>query len=281
MIYDFLYEESWIVETVLTEYQTLRKRGLNREKSISEIFTEYQNELVDEDDKDYLFISVAIALCLQKELTEQIRSAALESVNKLKKNSINHIQQSKYEKLIRYISDEKTGPEAVYKSRKKYDPEWKTGDTFIHAFSQPTAMKMGLDGWYAVLRKVGEYMDQEGHYIQLVYITICSADSIPKTDEELQALGCLRMMEHDCGWDYLAQLYYKNKTDEDRWQLHKIGSFPNAGNPADATMEDPVVSMPFSGVIHRNSSMLAYEDRICQMLKSNGINKNEVIWKGF
>lgn len=281
MTYNFLFEESWIIEEVLTKYQRLRELGLNRENSIAEIFTVFKNELVDKDDQDYLIISIAIALCIKNELTEQSRIDALESINKLKNKELNYDQQLKYEKLARFISEKHIGPEAGYRAKKKYDPEWKIGDTFIHAFSQPNAMKMGLDGWYAVLRKVGEYTDQQGHHIQLVYITICSAESIPKTDEELQALGCLRMMEHDYGWDYLGQLYFKNKRDEERWQLKKIGCFLNVAIPVDATIENPLVCMPFSGVLHRNSEILAYEDRICQMIKNNGINKDGLVWKGF
>ena len=81
------------------------------------------------------------------------------------------------------------------------------------------------------------------------------------------------MMEHDNGWDYLGQLCFKSKKDEELWRLKKIGCYPNAGIPADATTENPLVSMPFYGVLQRNSQVLDYEDQVCHLIKFRGIKK--------
>ena len=109
--------------------------------------------------------------------------------------------------------------------------------------------------------------------MQLVYITICRPDSIPKTERELRALGCLRMMKHDEKWDYIGQLFFRNRKDEETWRLRKIGCFPNAGAPNDSTRENPLVSMPLFGTLRRNSNHLDYEDLVCHLIRFCGINK--------
>ncbi len=276
MMYDFLAEDSSLVDEVIDCYSFLRLHGHNREASLARICMNFEAELSDEDERPFVLIAMALALCKKKELTTQARNDALQSIELLRKESPDHsvpYTSRDYDRLIRYLSEDQIGPEAPYRARKTYDPGWSIGDTFIHAFSQPSADQMGLLGWYVVFRKVGEYLDRKSRHMQLVYITVCSEDAIPQTDAELSSLGYLRMMEHDNGWDYLGQLCFKSKKDEEQWKLQKIGCFPNAGIPDDATTEDPLVSMPFYGVLHRNNQVLDYEDQVCHLIKFRGIKK--------
>ena len=277
MVYDFLTESSPIPEEIMDEYATLRMRGYSRESSIAQIREKYEAELNDEDDRPLVLVAVALALSRKKELTPQTRDDALQSIELLREQESDcgmaYVPRD-LDAPTRYLSADRVGPEATHRVKKTYDPGWNIGDTFIHAFSQPEGEKTGLLGWYIVIRKVGEYLDNKSRHMQLAYLTICPADAIPQTDAELQALGCLRMMEHDNGWDYLCQFSFSNKKDEERWQLQKIGCFPNAGCPDDATVEDPRVSMPLFGILRRNSSVLSYEDDVCWWVKSHGIHKN-------
>ena len=278
MTYGILSEDSSLVDEIIDGYSFLRLHGHNREESLARICMNFEAELSDEDDRPFVLIAMALALCKKKELTTQARSDALQSIELLRKRTSNHSvphASRDYDRLIGYLAEDQIGPEAPYRARKTYDPGWSIGDTFIHAFSQPAADQMGLLGWYVVFRKVGEYLDRKSRHMQLVYITVCPADAIPQTDAELSSLGYLRMMEHDNGWDYLGQLCFKSKKDEGQWRLHKIGRFPNAGIPDDATAEDPLVSMPFYGVLHRNSQVLDYEDQVCDLIKYCGINKGQ------
>ena len=271
MGFRFLNEYNSVVEEILDRYPVLRKRGNGRDRSIKLLHEEYGQELSDEDDRSYVLVALALALCRKTELTQPIRDEALQAVGQLREQVPN--RNKAFDKLLAYLSEDRIGPEAIYRSRKIYDPQWRIGDTFIHAFSQPAAEKAGLSGWYVVFRKVGEYVDQEDHHMQLVYVTLCPPASIPKTDEELRSLGYLRVMLHDHGWDYLVQLYFKSRKDEEKWQLQKIGCFPDAGSPADATVEDPLVSMPFFGALHRNTDELAYENQVCSLYKLRGIGR--------
>lgn len=274
MIIDSLHECNPIIDEVLNFYTSQRINGLSRDYSVEQIYKRYCSELNDEEDRPFVIISVALSLCLRDELTTQARNDALKALDCLRKQGKNNITQQRFDDLVQCFSEDHLGPEAVYQAKKQYDPGWIVGDTFIHAFSQSSAERNGLAGWLVVFRKVGDYLDQLSRHIQLVYVTVCPADSIPKSNEELRALGCLRMMDHDGKYDYLGQLVFKNKKDEEQWALQKIGNFPNAGYPNDASDEDPLLSMPFFGVLHRKSQTPDYEDLVCHLYKHRGINKN-------
>lgn len=267
-------EYSYLIDEIVDYYSALRMQSISREEALKMIFREYNSEYNDEDEKPYLNIAIAIALSKKNEMTPQIRIEALQAANQLGKRNMAGFSQAKKDKLIQALSEEHIGSEAEYRRKKLYDPKWETGDTFIHAFTQPKAIEMGLSCHYIVLRKVGEYLDQTFHHVQLVYVTICSEDSIPKTGKELQSLGFLRMFAHDNGWDYLAQLYFKGKKDEESWQLQRIGCFPDAGSPSDAIDKNPLVSMPLFGTLHRNSNELHYERLVCSLMKRHGISYN-------
>lgn len=276
MVYRYLYENYPLVQEVIDYYISLRMHGCSRDFSLDRIYEKYHQELSDTDERHFVIIAIAMALCKKKELSPRIRNDALLAVDQLRRNALEYGAENElciYDKLTSYLSENRIGPEATYRAKKQYDPGWKTGDTFIHAFSQPSAEEIGLSGAYVVFRKVGEYLDQKGHHVQLVYVTVCSADSIPKTDADLKVLGFLRMMEHDKKWDYLGQLFFRSKKDEEQWKLEKIGCFPNAGCPNDATIENPLVCMPFFGILHRNSDILDYEDLVCHLIKLRGINR--------
>ncbi|MBQ3482258.1 MAG: hypothetical protein IJH48_08090 [Oscillospiraceae bacterium] len=271
---NFLIEESPLIEEISDRYTALRNKGKGREKSIEIVREEFHNEFSDVDDGPYAEVALALSLCKKDELTQKEKDNAIHAANHLKERAAEEndpFRQSEYDGLFRYFSEKSIGAEAIYRMRKTYDPGWNIGDTFIHPFSQLAVEKTGLPGWYIVIRKVGEYVNTESRHKQLVYITICPPDKIPKNDEELRALGFLRMMDHTYAWDYLGQLDFKNKKDEERWELQKIGCFPNAGCPDDATIENPFVSMPiFSGV--EKNGMLTYEYQVCRLIKSRGIH---------
>lgn len=277
MVYDFLAENSSLLEEIMEEYYSLRMKGHSRETALAKIYERYKAESNDEDDRPFVRVAVALALCRKKELTPEARDDALQAIELLRSSASDGgvpYSSCDLDRLIRYVSEGRTGPEAAYRARKKYDPGWRVGDTFIHPFSQSAAEQMGLSGWCIVIRKVGEYQDRKSRHMQLAYFTICSAGAIPQTDADVRALGYLRMMEHDNGWDYLGQFCLKSKRDEEMWGLQKIGCFPDAGCPDDATIENPLVSMPFFGVLHRDSQLLDYEDQVCHLIRFNGIHRS-------
>ena len=153
-----------------------------------------------------------------------------------------------------------------------YRADWKIGDTFVHPLLQDSAKKAGLLGMLALFRKVGEYEDRSGRLIQLVYVTLCPEDAIPQTEAELASLGLLRVMEHGEKWDYLCQICFKSKKDEESWGLKRIGCFPCAGSPPDAAEEIPDLSMPLFGR-RKNADVPGFENQISLFFRQHGIWK--------
>lgn len=268
-----LFENHPIMMDIIDDYTTRRMLGYSRKQSVDAIYERFQDELRDEDDRPFVHIATALALCEKCELTQEIRSEALKAVEYLKSNDFYNESKNEtidYESLIQALSARKIGQEAKYRKSRQYDPGWKLGDTFAHPLTKSISAEADLAGNYILFRKVGEYTDHKNHKVQLVYVTICPADSIPKTDDDLRSLGCLRMMQHDTGWDYLGQLFFKNRKDQEKWGLQKIGCFPNAGEPDDATAENPLVSMPFFGVLKSDSDSLAYEAQVYKLFRLYG-----------
>lgn len=261
---------------VIGSYEQERRKGSSREAAIKTLVDCFKEELMDEEDHSAIQIGIAIALCRKNELTVPVQREAICAIDAI-------IASGGWGKdgdrllleLKQHLeSGSCLGVSAHYSRERIYIPDWRLGDTFIHRFSQPASLKMGLGGQFIVLRKVGGYLDQDGHHMQLVYCTVCSADTIPGTSAELRELGFLRMMKHGKKFDYLGQLYFKSKKDEERWGLDKIGRFPDAGAPDDASIEDPRVSMPLFGMLrHQDSSTLHYEELVCQLIRSCGINR--------
>ena len=277
MKFRFLYDNHPLVSDVVDYYTSQRELGYSREQALGRIRDSFQDEFRDEDDRPILMIANALALCKKGELTQEVRRDALDAIAFLKENATEDSlpeEKQDYEDLIQYLSEERIGAEAIYKKKKPYDPGWIIGDTFAHPLSQTMAERIGLPGGYILFRKVGEYVGHTNRHMQLVYITVCPADSIPSSEEELRSLGYLRMMKRDAGWDYLGQICFKSRKDQEKWGLCKIGCFPNAGHPDDATAENPVVSMPFFGDKRPGEDFLIFEDLVRLLIRFNGINKN-------
>ncbi len=276
-MFEFLTESSYIIESIIEDYRLFRIKGESRKQAIDHIYDDYACEFNDDDDRLFAEVAVALALCAKRELTPQIRNKALDALVVIKGNGYcPDARDRDFEKLANYISKDRIGTEASYRMRKKYNPAWEIGDTFIHKFSDIETTPANLSGWFIIFRKVGEYISAQMKNIQLVYITVCPPDSVPKTDEELKALGCLRLMKHDNGWDYLGQISFSSKKDEERWQLKMIGNFPKAGAPVDATAENPLVTYPFWGIMKKDSDTLCYETMVRDLLKWNGIGKEMI-----
>ncbi len=171
-----------------------------------------------------------------------------------------------------FLDDEtRQGNEAAYRAKRFYAPDWAVGDTFCHTLTHPRATALGIEGWFILFCKVGEYMDWIEQPIQLMYVTLCPPGELPQTSAQLQALGILRMMRHDETWDYLAQLTIQSKRGETAFALSKIGNFPDIVPPEDRTVENPQVSMPLFSMREKGEPWPAYEDQICRLYRRNGM----------
>lgn len=273
-------EYSYLIDDIKYNYRHYRFFGNSREQAINMIKEAFCEELCDTDESPYVQIALALVLSKKNELTLEVKNDALEAIAELRVQE-DYVNDKRFQRgcdeLKEYLSDERIGPEAEFRAVKRYKPEWKIGDTFIHAITSPEAEQKGFSGCYIVLCKVGEYLSIDQKHMQIVYSAICSKEAIPTTEEELNALGWVRMLceGNKNRWSYIGQLDLKSKKDEERWNLQKIGCFPNIKRPSDEVAIRPLVSMPITGFFHKEEEYPHFENNICRLAKENGIKKPE------
>ena len=263
-----------IIEDILKKYVKHRKMGRSRAEAIELIRDEYSYELQDADDRVAVLIGLSLSLCKKKELLESIGTETLKEIEHI---SFGDEQDKKYETYLleveRCLKDKAVyGKEAVYKRASIYVPDWKIGDTFSHELTYPTAEKLGIKGWFILLYKVGEYIDEFEMHHQLVYVSLCPPGMLPSCEEDMQKLGFLRMMCKGDQAEYLAQIILKSKKAEEAYGLSKVGYFPDILLPDDRVVEEnPLTAMPLFGQVRRDDLWPGYEDQICRLYKTNGM----------
>ena len=229
---EYEYDEGMfaIIYEVRDEYVWYRRKGMSRTEAIQEVKEYYAGELEDEETAVFIHIGIAFALCKKKELTREALTDAIAAMDTLGEMCNN--RSANLKKLRQQICDEQMlGDEARYpKKRKPYIPDWKIGDVFAHEITIPTAEKLGILGWYVLIWKVGEFEGYREERMQLVYMTVCPPDKLPKNADELFSLGFLRMIPGH-GIDFRAHIQVKNKKDEEAFDLTKIGNFPSIKEP--------------------------------------------------
>lgn len=261
-----------IIDDIRRQYKHYRATGKNRFEAIAAIESSYAEELQDDDDYAAVQIGIALSLCQKKELTTEIAERALCAVHRAQKSIVLDKAKGQYLSQITQLLGDTSliGSEATYQRRVPYVPDWQTGDLFSHTLTYPTARLLGIEGWSILFYKVGEFVEDMHHYRQLVYVSLCEPGSEPATSLQLQNLGFLRMMNHDRKWDYLAQLTFKSKKEEQSYDLVKIGNFPDVMLPSDRTEEDPLCAMPLFGYLKKGDAWPDYEDQICRIFRKYG-----------
>lgn len=265
----FTVELNPLTVEVTDQYISLRKQGKNRTDAISLIQEGYSADLNDVDNRIFVLLGIAIALCKKKELTHSLASEALTEIAKVRK--LGNIPPrtalwvAEVEALL--TNDDMKGVETHYKKQKVYKTDWSIGDAFFHTLTHPKAKELGIYGWNIILCKAGDFQDSSQRRVQLMYVFLCEPNMMPSTTEQLQSLGFLRMMNHDEKWDYLVQLAFKSKKDERSYELTKFGNFPGLKPPLDSTEENPLCTMPLFGYLHKGAERPDYEDQICRLYR--------------
>ena len=186
-----------LLEDIKNEYVRERKHGKSRQEGIEYILSEYCRELDEPDDGPQVWIGLAKALAQKKELTPELQKKAADGADSL--TSLFPEAEKELLKFKKSILDpENIGPEAKYSKKRIYKPNWKLGDTFIHKLMGDQAKEIGIEGCYAVVRKVGEEFDEGSEiWLQNVFITVCLEKDIPKTSKQLEDLGYLPLRDNE------------------------------------------------------------------------------------
>ena len=225
-----------IIEDVRASYRSYREQGGNRQEGVEKTLAEYAAELSDtDDDGPQVWIGLAEVLGRRKELTEEIRAKAEQAFADLERAFPEVSAQLRARTKV-VCADEKLGPEAAYKKRNAYVPDWKIGDTFVYQIRWEGHKDSPLFGWYIVLRKSREIVWGWDNVEQVFYVSVCPPDRIPKTTEDLEMLGYVvknkvRIQGHLRGYRYELSIPRISKRKEKLMGLQKIGCFPDARPP--------------------------------------------------
>lgn len=215
------------------EYLDLRASGKGRDEAVTALLESYSAELQDLDDGPYVRIAIALALGRRGELTQSVADPAEKAIDALR--SSRPELKPELEKAARRLRAPKSfGEEKPFKEKTLFYPDWDVGDTFIRKLRGPYAEESGLAGWYAVIRKIGAYEDISNKLVQLVVVSVCPPDAIPRNEGELWKLGNLKMKENASGKaDYFAKMRIGSCRTEKAFALEKIGCFPGVPLPKD------------------------------------------------
>lgn len=261
-----------LVDDVQKQYVGHRKSGKNRAVAIDLVCKSHAQELHDPDDRLAILVGITLSLYKKKELFEPFATETLCEIQRAFQTSPRDNETSSYlEEVENCLKDESAyGNEAFYKRASSYLPDWQIGDMFSHPLTHPAAEELGIKGWFILLYKVGDFVDEFDVHRQLMFVSLCPSDKIPSCNSDVQQLPFLRMMQLGDKSEYLAQITIKSKKDENAYGLTKIGYYPNISYPNDYVDENPLTSMPLLGRVRRDSPCPSYEDQICRLYRKYG-----------
>lgn len=259
-----------IVNEICEEYAAMRSSGKSRSAALKELRASYNCELEDSEDILYVQVAMALALCRNHELTEAIAKAGIMAIKKLSAARPN--EKDALDAISEMIADKESyGGKKPIRQAKRFSPKWSVGDTFAHLMKSDLSESCGLKDWYILMRKVSDYIDNKGKEVQVVVLSLCPHDKLPTSDENINSLGCLKMMSRGNGKsEYFAQILITKKDSEASFDIRKIGCFPDIKLPADQVEADVLTAMPLFNIKSPDGCM-HYEMIACKAFKNFGI----------
>ena len=220
-----------MIMDVEDSYRNSREKGCGREAAIEAVLKEYSNELQDEDDGPQVWIGLAEVTGRRKELTEALLSEA-ESAFAVLEAAFPEAKTMLRAKKKSVCDPERIGPEAKYRKKTIYRPDWIIGDTFLQEIQGDYLKDIGLTGWYIIARKIQEIVLAEDCCLQGMYYSLCPPGKIPSNSEELEQLGYVPLRKvGETSYLFMGKVWVNSKSDEKRTRFQKIGNFPLVSPP--------------------------------------------------
>lgn len=227
-----------LIEEVKTEYVTCRENGMNRKSAVAALCQSYENELTTgaKDDGLLFWIGLADAQYASKELSDDVAQKGLQSLDNIENS---HINISRRDISVRRKNYTKAPmPERTIVRRTRYRCKWCIGDTFAHLICGAEARQLGIEGKYALIRKVDDFRFGDGRILPVVTVSIWDGIPFPKDSQEFQRSPFLRMESGRLGapegkYEYRAELLIKNEEQLSAMQLQYVGNFPDVPMPDD------------------------------------------------
>ena len=225
-----LFDYYPMIADVRNEYIKQRRRGKDRETAVNAVLSSFSDELTDSDDGPQVWIGLASITASKKELTEGLLERASLAYRQLSEScpEMRTILAASMERICNLSN---LGTEAKYPRVRSYKPDWKNGDTFLYHLSGEYPRSFGLDDWNIVIRKIGEFFDDNDNWQELVYISLSFPGNIPGSSDELEQLGFIPFTKRDDGYVCIGKLTFKSSRQLKALNLQKIGCFPNARAP--------------------------------------------------
>ena len=264
-----------ITEDVDYEYKMRRQDGKDRAAAVREILEENADYLSTCDDGPQVWIGIAKAMGRKAELTREILEKAESAFDELAR-AFPEEQKLLARYKVRICDPNKLGSEARYVKRKAYDPGWGIGDAFTYRLRTRESQEAGMTDWVVILRKAGDWTDYWHHHNHLFYMSVCPPDKVPKTEEELNALGYLPFQprykrDGIMHYEFYWSIYVSGEKQMRRYDLEYLGHFPNVikpsceavpsklrpANPLFPVHKDSMSSLDFYGIFsYRNYGLI-------------------------
>lgn len=220
-----------MIQDVKDCYRNSREKGYGREAAIEVVLKEYAIELQDEDDRPQVWIGLAEVTGRRKELTEALLSKAELAFTALE-TAFPEATVTLRAKKKTVCDPAKLGPEAKYRKKIIYRPDWKIGDTFLYKIQGDYLKGAGLTGWYIIARKVQEIVLAEDCCLQGMYYSLCPPGKIPSSKEDLERLGYVPLRKvGEASYLFMGKVWVNSKSAEKKTYFQKIGNFPLVSPP--------------------------------------------------
>lgn len=228
-----------------TEYVRYRRRGLGREEAIKNVLADFARELEDVDDRPVVWLGLAAAAAAKQELTEELKAKGEEALIELRPRFSELLDRDALtlEREIQSIcSASRIGPEAKYPKKREFKLDWQIGDTFALQLNSALAARFGIQGQYLIVRKIGEYLNYDDDWDQLVYLSLCPEEQFAGEDTDVGRLGYLSSAKRRNGYDYVYKLDLTSAKKAKFYDFIPIGNFRDVDEPKNAAPVDPLVA---------------------------------------
>ncbi len=222
-----------LINDIISAYESFRRNGQSREEAVKMVLVEFAGEDPDTEDDVLTWIGLAMAMAKNKELTEEV----LNRSNVRFDNAISIFPNVKaileFEKQ-RLQDPLCSGPEKHYRRINCFKPDWKVGDTFIQQMNGKVPRRFGMEKWFSIIRKIDEFQDHDGYWVQLVYLTVCEPDKIPCTVEDINVLGYIPIYpwQRKGKWEFQAGIRVRSRRELSGFEFSSIGNYADALPPA-------------------------------------------------
>lgn len=188
-----LYQDD-VAEDVKEYYKDQLRRGKTGSEITQELIRQNEYALFDQDDAPVFWFALADTQWNLGRLENFVKEQALNHIrdgHDLRRWEMENPKEAKVRaKVLSELEQRLSSPQPAEKKvsqYKLYHCEWKIGDVYAYPLDSDYAKEKGLYGRYFLVHKIGETIWHPGHTIPIVRVKITKDETLPKTEEEINA----------------------------------------------------------------------------------------------